>query len=84
MATTKAGYPAAEGCSSKDGELNRIGVCIKDGFMFFLKQYNCRLFLEVCLLFHLAVLIASFSTFSHIELSDFSFFCISPFADWGG
>lgn len=53
MATTKAGYPAAEGCSSKDGELNRIGVCIKDGFMFFLKQYNCRLFLEVYLLFTL-------------------------------
>lgn len=84
MATTKAGYSGAEGWSSKDGEMNRIGDCIKDDFMFFLKQYNCRLFLEVCLLFHLAVLMTSFSTLSRIESSDFSFFCISPFSDWGG
>lgn len=83
MATTKADYPGAKGWSSKDGEVN-MGVCIEDGFMFFLKQYNYRLFLKVCLIFYHAILIASFSTLSHIELSDFSFFYFSPFADWGG
>lgn len=84
MATTKAAYPGAEGWSSNDGEMNTMGVCIKNGYMFFLKQYNCRLFLKVCLIFHLAILIASFSTLSHIESSDFSIFCFSPCADWGG
>lgn len=47
MATNKAGYPGAEGWSSKDGEMNTMGVCIKDSFIFFLKQYNCSLFLKV-------------------------------------
>lgn len=67
MATNKAGYPGAEGWSSKESEMNMMGVCSKDGFMFFLKQYNCSLFRKVCLIFRLAVLIASFSTLSHIE-----------------
>lgn len=79
IATTKAGYPGGEGWSSKDGEM--MGVCIKDGFMFFLEQYDCSLFLKVCLIFHLTIPIASFSTLSHIESSDFSFICFSPFAD---
>lgn len=69
MATTKADYPGAEGWSSKDDEMNMMGVCIEDGFMFFLKQYDFSLFLKVCLIFQLAVLIASFSTLSHIEMS---------------
>lgn len=80
IATTKAGYPGAKGWSSKDGKMNS-GVCIEGGFMFFLKQYNYRLFVKVCLIFYHAILIASFSTLSHIELNDFSFFCFSPFAD---
>lgn len=60
------------------------GVCIEGGFMFFLKKYYYRLFIKVCLIFYHAILIASFSTLSHTELSDFSFFCFSPFADWAG
>lgn len=71
VATNKADSPGAGGWSSKDDEMNMRGVCIKDGSMFFLKLYSYGLLLEVCLIFHLAILIASFCTLSHVGSSDF-------------
>lgn len=80
----KSSLPWGRGMVFKWCEMNTVGVSIKNGFLFFLKQYICGLFLKVCLIFHLAVLIALFSTLSHIESSDFSIFCFLPCADWGG